>query len=130
MAWSYDPALPTARDRARLAIGDTDGANQLRQDETIDALVAAHGEAEATARLAEGLATQFGRQPGSVAIPGGPTVSWGDRVRAWTALAGAMRTAAAVGTAATVSTGAARDGRRAEAEYRRPAWAGQYQDGG
>jgi len=124
VAWSYDPGLPSAKDRVRLAVGDTDGANPLRQDETINALVLAHGEAEATAKLAEGLATQYAQQPDSVDL-GGLAVTWKDRVKAWLELAARTRdeaaaTAAAAG-GATASLATTR-GEELAAEYRRPEW--------
>lgn len=82
--FTYDATLPTARDRMRHTLGDTDPLTPLRYDETYDALLSFYGdEATATAKLARSLATQFGRNPTSVSVPGGPSVSFGDRVRTW-----------------------------------------------
>ena len=44
MAWSYDNALPTSRDRVRFRIGDIDTDRQLLANETIDALLATYGD--------------------------------------------------------------------------------------
>lgn len=124
MSWSYDPLLPSAMDRIRLAVGDADAMNQLRADETINALMTAHGEAEATARLAEGLATQYAQQPDSIGDDGS-TISWRDRVKTWLELAKRMRAEAVAITAGigsvAYSIGTTR-GEVVEAEYRRPDW--------
>jgi hypothetical protein len=90
VAFTYDSSLPTARDRIRFAVWDTDTANQLRSDETIDAMIAEFGETAATAKIARSLANQFAQMPSSVTIPNGPSVTWGERVRAWLALAQAI----------------------------------------
>ena len=44
MAWSYDNALPTSRDRVRFRIGDTDPDRTLIANETLDALLATYGD--------------------------------------------------------------------------------------
>lgn len=90
MAFTYDPTLPTARDRIRHATGDT-VAPGLRPDETIDALLAQMTEPEATATIAEGLASEFALKPTSINIPGGPAVSYSDRVKQLYALARQLR---------------------------------------
>lgn len=101
MAFTYVNTLATARDRVRHAIGDTDSQNQLRQDETILALIERHGEQGAIAALAEGLASQFAQEPTSFSSDG-LSVSFADRIKTWTALAARIRTesAAANGTGA------------------------------
>jgi hypothetical protein len=81
--FTYDSALPTARDRMRHALGDTDATAPLRWDETYAALLALHDEPTATAIMARSLANQFGQQPSSVNIPGALAVSFTDRVKAW-----------------------------------------------
>jgi hypothetical protein len=102
MAWTYSAALATARDRVRHAVGDIDSANQLRADETIDALLALYGEPGATAALADGLASQYAQEPTSFGS-NGLSISWGDRVKTWSTLASRIRseTAAATGSGAT-----------------------------
>lgn len=80
MSFSYDPELATALDRIRHLVGDT-VAPGLRSDETIEALLLQMTEAEATATVAESLASEFALQPTSVSIPGGPSVSYSDRVK-------------------------------------------------
>lgn len=118
MAFSYDPALPGALDRIRLALGDTT-APGLRADETIAAMVVAHGEAEATARLAEGLAAQFAQEPDALSADG-QSISWRDRVKTWLELANRMRGIAAAALAVSASAAATR-GDEPDAEYWRPA---------
>jgi len=121
MAFTYAATLATARDRVRHAVGDTDAANPLRQDETIDALLALHGEDGATAALAEALAAQFAQEPSSFGSDG-ITVSWADRVKTWTALAGRIRQerTAAAGSGATAGVlGGRADGGDGASEYLR-----------
>lgn len=82
--FTYDSALPTPRDRMRHTLGDTDPTKPLRYDETYDAALAYYAdEALATAKIGRALATQFGRNPTSVSVPGGPSVSYSDRVKTW-----------------------------------------------
>jgi len=104
---SYDPLLPTARDRVRSQIGDTGAGGWLLADETIDAYLAVYPESTATAKIARSLASQFARLPTSVAIPGGPSISWSARVGAWQQLAasieGALGGAAGSLTSLTLS---------------------------
>lgn len=88
--FTYDSSLSTARDRIRLAVGDTDATNPLRWDETIDALLTLHGEATATALIARSLANQYAQEPSNTTLPGGLTVSYSDRVKSWLSLAGAI----------------------------------------
>lgn len=97
MAWTYVNTLATGRDRVRHAIGDTDSANQLRQDETILALITQFGEQGAIAALAEGLASQYAQEPTSFSSDG-LSVSFADRVKTWTALASRIRSEAAAAT--------------------------------
>jgi len=121
--WNYDANLPSAKDRVRLAVGDTDATNPLREDETINVTVLAYGEAEGSARLAESLAAQFAQEPDSVAVDG-LTVSWRSRVSAWLELATRMRSQAAadalVTTARTQSRAAMRETVDTLDEYGRP----------
>jgi hypothetical protein len=108
MGWTYVNTLATARDRVRHAIGDTDAGNQLRQDETILALIDQLGETGAIAALAEGLASQFAQEPTSFSSDG-LSVSFGERVRTWTALAARIATANGGGASAGVLTPATGD---------------------
>jgi hypothetical protein len=41
VAWNYDPALSTDRDKVRFYAGDTDTSDQQAADETIDAILIA-----------------------------------------------------------------------------------------
>lgn len=89
--FTYDPSLPTPRDRMREAVGDTDPTNPLRYDATYDALLTYwQDEPTATAKLARALAVQYGRQASSVSVPGGPSVSYSDRVKTWLDVAKAI----------------------------------------
>lgn len=64
MAWTYNPALSTAKDRVRLLIGDTDQADGLLSDEEISFLLSSNGGDEnlAGAEACEALAAKFARQ--------------------------------------------------------------------
>jgi hypothetical protein len=67
MGWEYDPsALATsAKDRVRLAIGDTDAAAPLLQDEEITFAITEEGDDElrAAARCCEQISRFFLRKP-------------------------------------------------------------------
>lgn len=126
MSATYDETLPTAKDRMRLLLGDTDVLpveNALLSDETYGALLAQHPEAEATARAAEGLALRYAQEPDSVSIDG-DSYSWRDRVKSWMELAKRLR-ASASSVAATVDkrgfvVSVTRDGDPERGEYVRP----------
>lgn len=129
MAATYDSTLPTAKDRLRHSLGDTDVTAPLRGDETYEALLAAYAEPEATAVLAEALAAEYGQQPDTI-TDNGTTISWRSRVSTWLALAARLRAALAE-TAATVSSQLhTLQPRRGDwwgndderSEYARPAW--------
>lgn len=63
MAWTYDPALPTDKDRVRFLVGDTDTTWQQLQDEEIAYLVAQRSDVQlAAADAARGLAAKYARQ--------------------------------------------------------------------
>ena len=63
MAWSFDPALPTDKDKVRLYIGDTDETNPQVADETIDATLVEYPDPLlAAAVISRSLAAQYGRQ--------------------------------------------------------------------
>jgi len=123
-AFTYDSSLPTARDRMRSTVGDTDATQPLRYDETYDELLSYYGdESVATAKLARSLASQFARQPVSVSIPGGPSVSYSDRVKTLLDTAKQIETAVGPGAGGTSYLGftVSRPGMNAEdtSEYRR-----------
>lgn len=88
MSFSFQPGLPNLLDHARLALADTDSANQLLQDETIVAKLSVFGYLEGLAQLADSLAVRAAQDPtryaeGSVGL----TAEWTDRVAAWRKLA-------------------------------------------
>lgn len=118
MSFSFSPALDTALDRARFALGDVMTPGHLLEDETIQATITARGEEPAIAYLAQGLATKLSYEPDSVSIPGGPSVRF-SRVDALQKAAASVGGGAAGAT--TVSTTGSR-GEDDEAEYARPVW--------
>jgi hypothetical protein len=93
MAFTFDENLPTAKDRIRLQLGDTSTADQLYPDETYLAYLERYDEPTTTALLARSLAAKFGRMPTSMSVPDGPSVSWSQRVSAWSDLAKSIETA-------------------------------------
>ena len=103
MTASYNAELPASLDRMRLRLGDTTvvpEAKALAPDETYLALLSLHGEALATAVLAESFAARFGQQPGTVSV-NGKMVSWKDRVSTWLELAARLRADGVSGTRTT-----------------------------
>jgi hypothetical protein len=115
MAATYDDTLPSARDRARFALGDTDVPDgAMLQDETYDAAIAERGEAAAIAFLAGGLRARLAQDPSSYSDPD-MAVSFADR-------GAALQDAAALagGGFATRSTAPVRACDERDAEYRRP----------
>ncbi|MEQ1761556.1 MAG: hypothetical protein ABL984_00285 [Pyrinomonadaceae bacterium] len=90
----------TALDRARRLLGDTgvDGSTFLLQDAEINAEIATYRFNEAVAVLADGLATRFAQFPDETETPGGHTVKWKERVKAWQELAKRLRATNGPGT--------------------------------
>lgn len=126
MTATYDPTLPTSKDRARSLLGDIDvsdgGANALRTDEAIVAVIAANGEQLGTAVLAEGLAAEYAQLPDSLST-GGTSFSWRERVKYWRDLAARIRTQLASDAAAAANNllvATPFRGDEPEAEYLRP----------
>ncbi|HEX8220364.1 MAG TPA: hypothetical protein VF914_14305 [Chloroflexia bacterium] len=102
----YNQALPTARDRIRLALSDTTvepESSAFLPDETYDALITMHGETMATVVAAESLANKFGQNPTQVVLAGGKAFTWGDRIKPLLELAARLRTALNATTAGAVS---------------------------
>jgi hypothetical protein len=94
----FDPALTTARDRIRFALQDVSDSAPLIPDTTLDALVDLWGEAEGGAQAADALASRYQNKPGRVALPGGLTVAWADRVAGWRETANRLRAYGPAGT--------------------------------
>ena len=97
MAFSYNPALPTARDRLRWALGDTDAEEPLMDDVTYNAVLTANGQDEALSKIsiAAALVAQYSREPDRVRKDDGTEVSWKDRLAGWRAIANSTITSPA-----------------------------------
>lgn len=95
--------------RARFALGDTDVANALLQDEEIEAQIAMYGYAEGVALCCDGLVTRFAQDPDEASDEGGVKVVWRERIAAWKDLAKRLR-AGQVQTEEPVAKGAAMSG--------------------
>lgn len=93
MATSYDPALSTPKDHARLMLGDNgaDGGVYLLQDEEINGVLGNVTFSMGVAILAEGLAVRFAQFPDEVDPKEGTGLKWRARVTAWQDLAKRMR---------------------------------------
>lgn len=90
MAWTYDDALPTDKDTVRFYLGDTDETDPLASDEGILKMLTVYEDVfEATAALADGLATKFARMP-TITVDG-LTVKGTDRAEQFRILAANMR---------------------------------------
>ena len=104
MSATFDPTLPSARDRLRLLLGDYDTANALRDDETYDGAIAAYGEPGAAAYLADGLAAEYAQYPVTTSADG-TSLDFSERVKTWQALAATMRTSPPAGAASGAAFG-------------------------
>lgn len=78
MSFTYNPDLPTPKDRVRHSLGDVSEPG-YRSDETINALLAEYSETRTTVILADSLAAEFAMLPSSLSGPDG-SITWGDRV--------------------------------------------------
>lgn len=102
MAWTYNPTLPTDRDRVRLRIGDVDANDQLITDEEITAVLNDYATTDpnrvikASIRLAEALAARYGRLSMRSVKTGDDQITYGDLARHYRALAAALRGATSV----------------------------------
>ncbi len=103
MSSTYNLSLPTALDRIRHSLGDTDMAAPLRENETYAALLLTYSETEATAVLAEALAAEYAQQPDSISA-NGKSLTWKDRVKTWLELATRLRAALSASASAVTST--------------------------
>lgn len=104
----YDPTSTAERDLARALLGDTE-AVALLTDDHMDMILLEYGYSLGVAFMADELATRFARQPGSVRLPSGLSVSWPDRVAAWVRLAIRMRAEAEQETRARNATSRAQN---------------------
>lgn len=116
MAATYDPTLPTAKDRVRYALGDTNVAAALEQDETYVANLTLYSESLAIAVMAEALAARFAQKPDSFGTDG-LNVTWRERVKTWLALATTMRANATAAAGSAASSFVATRNDDTDAEY-------------
>lgn len=122
MTASYDEALPTDKDRARMRLGDTmvdPESSALLSDEHITAVLADRGGLEAgVGALADELIARFANEPVQARSSDGAMVDYSARLGVWTAIAAAARSAAGGGAIsfvpATYGAGEAAD------EFARP----------
>lgn len=65
MPWSYDPSLPTSRDKLRLLVQDTDTNDQLLTDEELDFLLTENASNiyRAGSEAARTIAIKLGSRP-------------------------------------------------------------------
>lgn len=75
----YDDTLPTDKDKARAALGDTNDSAELLTDGHINAVLGLYGFNGGLVFLANELTAFFGRKPDRVTLPNGLSVSWGKR---------------------------------------------------
>lgn len=97
MTWSLDESLPTAKDRVRVLVGDTDATDPLISDEGIAVFLSGGAleqtsERLAAAEVATAIAAKFARRPLSMK-EGGGEVNWGVMVNRYTELAKQLREA-------------------------------------
>jgi hypothetical protein len=86
---AYDPALTTAKDRIRFALGDTGSTSLLVPggEATYAALLALSSDEAAVYRTAAGsLANYYSNQPNSISSSG-DSLSWADRAAHWRKIA-------------------------------------------
>jgi hypothetical protein len=86
------------KDHIRLALGDRHNlgisgnvTTPLLQDEVIEAKLAVFTYQEALAQLAEALVAEYGQKPDEYSESGGIRIKWGQRVKAWQAIADSAR---------------------------------------
>ena len=90
MTWTYDDGLSTDKDQVRFYLSDVDTTDQLVSDEGILRMLTVYEDVfEATAALADGLATRFARLP-SITVDG-LTIKGTDRAEQFRILAANMR---------------------------------------
>jgi hypothetical protein len=93
LAATYDATLTTAKDRARLLLGDVPDtgisgtiASPLLQDETIEAMLEQFPYNEAVRQLAMSLIARFSAEPDSYEEGNGVKLSWRSRLEGWRSL--------------------------------------------
>lgn len=108
MAFTFDPALPTTRDRVRLRLGDTEEKRRIFEDETIDYVLASvsSNEAQAAWRLCKYAVAQYSRDVDSEGA--GLRAARAQKVAQLTELCGLLEREV-LATARPVFTGASHD---------------------
>lgn len=91
MPATYDPTLPTPRDRLRRLTADTSTSAPILQDEEIDAMLATFGLREGSAQVVDAVATWCSMQPDSYEESNGFRVSYRERARDLRSLAARIR---------------------------------------
>jgi hypothetical protein len=76
---SYDPSLPTSRDKIRGIIGDT-GTVEYLADETYDALLLGNTFVAAVRAAARFALSAISKRPDQIAEYGGTSMKWTERV--------------------------------------------------
>lgn len=87
MSFSYNFNLPTAKDRLRFQLGDTDEDDPLLPDETITKVLSDNSDNETVSLrvLAGALVAQYSRKPNRQKI-GGTEEEWTGRLDHWRTL--------------------------------------------
>ncbi|MGB3330439.1 MAG: class I SAM-dependent methyltransferase [Thermomicrobiales bacterium] len=120
---TFDPTLPTIRDRIRSIVGDINEPPTM-PDATYDAVIAEYAATSwklAAADMAERVAVLIEQDPTSYTDVGVMAVGWGDRTRSLRALALRLRSEVASESTtipAATSRQLARAGASSEPEYR------------
>jgi len=119
---SFNPALPTLRDRIRIQVGDTNVASEIYPDATYDAAISQYSDWKlAMASMAEAVAVAIEQDVSSFSAGGDLSVSWSDRTRSLRALALRLRQEVANDSGTTlsgiVSIPMARDSSGSSLEY-------------
>lgn len=94
MATTYDSSASSAKDKARLLLGDTNPENVsdgwIFTDEEITSFLTI-GFNEGVAQLALSAASRFAQYPDEEETPGDHRMKWSERVKNWRELAKQMR---------------------------------------
>lgn len=116
--FSFDPTGFTSLDRVRAALGDRNAADPWRSNEEITGALERSGttgtaitvdedaENAAVRILASGLLSEYANKPTSFSKSGKFSISWGNRLEAWDALAKGTVVGIGLGVGASSTWGA------------------------